>query len=104
MRIKIKIQRKEMSRRQTFVLALFLALFLAANVFYVVGIATSGAEIAALENKEKTLTELNQELKGKIIDSSSLSSLNGSAETLGFAKATSLWYLKQGEAATAKLP
>lgn len=73
------------------------------NVYFTVEFATSGAEIASLEQKEAQLTEENSLLSGRLLETVSLDAIEKKAAELGFAKPVNVVYLN-GNEPVAKLP
>jgi hypothetical protein len=65
----------------------------AATIFFAVDTATSGAEISRLQSQIQELEKRNRELTSDVIKSSSVSTLDGGAEALGFVKPEKTVYL-----------
>jgi len=82
---------------------ILVALVVGVQVLFAVQSATAGARLAELEYKEKELVKGNQELSRSIVESSSLSDMEETADELGFAKPNNTYYLTLEEL-VAKLP
>lgn len=76
--------------------------FIVATVFLTLTTATSGAEIAKLEDEEANLVSLNRELSDQIVMASSLSATSEKAESLGFAKPEKVLYISSQSTVAAK--
>ncbi len=73
------------------------------TVFFAIEAATSSSEVASLEKKEAILIQENQDLSDKIIEASSLSSVEKRAPGLNFVKPEKIVYLGPEET-IAKVP
>lgn len=81
----------------------FLVVIIIANVFYTIGVAASGAEIAKLENDGESLAKNIQAYSEQIMNKSSLSAISQEATGLGFAKPQNIIYISDKES-MAQLP
>lgn len=97
------IKQNKKNHLKTYLVSSLIALFLGVEVFMTIEASTSGSEIAALEKQEATLIDANRELSQGLIKGSSLSSVEKSAEEMGFAKPQSVIYLGKSSS-VAKLP
>jgi len=88
---------------KNYILYFVLFVFLVFGVFLTIQTATSGAEIAKLENEEERLKEQNQTYKEDILNKSSLKITGEKAGELGFIKPPRIVYLTEEET-VAKLP
>jgi hypothetical protein len=79
------------------------ALFVGVQVLFAVQSATSGARLAELEYEEEELIKGNQEISQYIVESSSLSEMEETADELGFRKPDTTYYLTLEEL-VAQLP
>lgn len=93
-----------MKNIKNYLLIFILAVFALANIIYIVGISTSGAELTKLENEEELLVAQNQNYKEQIMGMSSLTEIEGRAQELGFIKPLDVVYIAGESAVTAKLP
>jgi len=82
---------------------LVIGLFLILVTFFTIETATAGAELSSLLRKEKELRDENRRLSGDLMQTSSLSSLELKAESLGFTKPTKILYIQE-PAPVAKIP
>jgi hypothetical protein len=82
---------------------ILVALLVGVQVLFAVQSATAGARLAELEYEEKELMKGNQELSQFIVESSSLSEMEETADELGFAKPDTTYYLTLEEL-VAQLP
>lgn len=89
--------------KKTTILLPVLAVFALVVVFLTIETATSGAQLAQLEQEEAVLTKQNRELSDQLVKASSLTSLGEEAEVLGFKKPSQIIYITEKEA-VAKLP
>lgn len=93
-----------MLKTKNYLLISLLIIFVVANVFYTIGIATSSAEVAKYERDEEELVSQNQSLGEQIMNKSSLRTIEITASELGFAKPQKVIYITQSEAVAARLP
>lgn len=77
---------------------------LASAVILIVEMATSGAELAKLEGEKAALTRTNNEISEDLVKASSLSSIEKSADSLGFIRPTVTLYLSPEGGVAANLP
>ena len=82
---------------------LTLAVFVISVVVFTIETATSGAALAKLERQEKELVSENAELSTKLVEFSSLTSLERKSQELGFATPQKIIYIGRAEG-FAKLP
>ncbi len=85
------------------IFTVILIMLVVANVFFTVSVSASGAELTNIEKNQNILISKNQEMKDKISEESSLSTIEEKAVSLGFLKPQNIVYI-QGEAPVAKLP
>lgn len=97
------IKSKKVSLFKPIFWAIIVVLF-AGSIFMAVDLATSGAEISDLESQTEALNRKNRDLSAEIIRNSSVSTLDGSSQDLGFVKPEKTVYLTPDSAAFAKLP
>ncbi len=88
--------------KPTFMVLVFA--MVAGAIFMAVDVATSGAEISKLGREAEALSQRNRELTQEVIKLSSISVVDESSQTLGFAKPEKTVYLTPQEAVFAKLP
>lgn len=77
-------------------------IFLVTTVFLTLTTATSGAEVAKLEDEEAILIRANSELSDQIVNASSLSGTFKKAESLGFSKPEKIIYFSSQDTVAAK--
>ncbi len=82
---------------------LFVAAFVSIQVLFTIQTASSGAKLAELEREEQSLIKSNQELSRYLVELSSLSEMEKTADELGFNKPVSTFYISMDEI-VAKLP
>ena len=70
--------------------------FVIFQVFSTIQTATTGEKLAHLEEEIYSLSETKKENEVKLIDASSLSSINEKAVELGFVKIDNSYYAKSG--------
>lgn len=92
-----------MKKIKIYFLWALIAVFVMANVYFTVELATSGAEIANLEKKEVELSQENNLLREQLSKTTSLNEIAQKADEMGFAKPARIVYLS-GEEPVAKLP
>jgi len=82
---------------------LTIAVFVISVVVFTIETATSGARLAKLEKQEKELSAENAELSTKLVEYSSLTSLENKSNELGFGPPQKILYIGR-EDGVAKLP
>jgi hypothetical protein len=75
----------------------------ALQIYVTIQTAGQGAQLAEMEKKEKVLLKDNYELTEKIVSSSSLASVEESAQQLGFREPQKTIYVTK-ESSVAKIP
>lgn len=95
-RLKLKRNNKpsKVSKKTLFV-GLLTLLFLVGIVFSTIQSAAFGANLVDYEKQARMISEENEELSKKIINSLSLSEIGKSAEELGFIKPDKILYLSK---------
>ncbi len=71
---------------------LFVAVFVGIQVLFTIQTATAGAKLAELEREEQGLIKSNQELSRYLVESSSLSEMQKTADELGFNKPVNTFF------------
>ncbi len=89
--------------KNTTILLPTLVVFASVVVFLAIETATSGAQVAQLEQEEAVLTKQNRELSDQLVKASSLVTLGEEAKVLGFEKPSQVIYITEKEV-VAKLP
>lgn len=79
-------------------LGVLLSVLLILSVFFAIDAATSGAEVAKLQNTQAVLTQANSMLTDSLVQASSLESIDGKASQLGFSQPDKVIYISQEEA------
>ena len=97
------MKRTKRKIKNTTILLPILAAFAFVVVFLAIEAATSGAQIAQLEQEEAVLTKQSRELSDQLVKASSLITLGEEAEVLGFKKPSQIIYITEKEV-VAKLP
>lgn len=97
------MKRTKRKIKNTTILLPILAALAFVVVFLTIEAATSGAQIAQLEQEEAVLTKQSRELSDKLVKASSLITLGEEAEVLGFKKPSQIIYITEKEV-VAKLP
>ena len=97
------MKRTKRKIKNTTILLPILAALAFVVVFLTIESATSGAQIAQLEQEEAILTKQSRELSDKLVKASSLITLGEEAKVLGFKKPSQIIYITEKEA-VAKLP
>lgn len=92
-----------MKKIRSYVLVGVCGILAVSSVLMTIETATSGMEIAKLEETESILVAQKSELEAKLVKSLSLGELAEQSEGLGFVKASDLVYLTLDEP-VAKLP
>ena len=82
---------------------IILGVLAVATVVVTIETSAAGAELAELEKEEALLGKENVELKGKIVQSTSLTRISEAAEELELKKASKIIYITEEEI-VAKLP
>lgn len=82
---------------------ILLAGFVVFNIFSTIETATTGAEIANLEEKQAVLLGENRAFSDQIVNQSSLITIETKAQEMGYAKPQNLIYIAEKEV-VAKLP
>ncbi len=80
-----------------------LAAFVAVSIFFTIQTSAYGATLASLEKQSQELKDKNEELKSKMVQSSSLSLIQDRTEELGFIKPSKVLYITNEET-VAKIP
>lgn len=97
------MKRTKRKIKNTTILLPILAAFAFVVVFLTIEVATSGAQLAQLEQEEAVLTKQNRELSDQLVKASSLITLGEEAKVLGFKKPSQIIYVTEKEV-VAKLP
>lgn len=89
---------KSMKQKRFFKLPVFAAVIVfvlfVATVFFAIKSSSQGANLVVLENKAVELEAQNQEIKDKIVASTSLTKIEKNANDLGMVKPEKFIYLK----------
>lgn len=96
-----KVTLKRINKRN--IVWAFAAAFVGIQVLFTVQTVTTGAHLAQLEREEKDLVKSNQELSRYLVESSSLSDMEETADELGFKNPINTFYISTEEF-VAKLP
>ena len=92
-----------MKKYKELIFTVTLIVLVIANVFFTVSVSASGAELTSIEKTQSALSSKNQELTDKISNESSLSTIGGKADSLGFSKPENIVYVQAVEP-VAELP
>lgn len=76
---------------------LILGVFVITTVFFMIQGAAHGATLANVEQQEAELTQSNQGLSRQLVEATSLSKIEQSAEELGFLKLLNTLYIQKDE-------
>jgi len=90
-----KVLLKQINKRN--IIWLFIAVFVCIQVLFTIQTASIGAKLAQLEREAEDLTKNNQGLSRYLVESSSLTEMEETADELGFIKPLNTFYISMEE-------
>ena len=98
-----KLKPNKLSKKNIYVMAIFLGILMLSSIGLTITSATKGAEISYLEKQKMVAREEMEELSSKVVSSTSLSQVAQAAPELGLIKPDNIVYLNGEVASVASL-